>query len=69
VVGVDADHPQGLLEGEFDFESDAVETNDVDRVERQICGQQNDSPPGGVLDGDEADRATQWAPDQVGDAG
>ena len=39
MVGVGADGANGLLEGEFDFESQAVEPDDIERIVGGVTGQ------------------------------
>ena len=40
VICESSDHTQGLLEGQFDFEAQAIQFDDLQRRQIQICGQQ-----------------------------
>ena len=45
MVAVGTKRPNGLLEGELDFEAQAVEPDDLDRIETQVRAKEHDAPP------------------------
>ena len=45
VVALGAQGANGLLEGELDFEAQAVEPDDLDRVQTQVRAQEYDASP------------------------
>ena len=54
VVAVGAKRANGLLEGELDFEAQAVEPDDLDRVQTEIRAQEHDASPVWMLHQHEA---------------
>lgn len=48
VIGVSAENPHGLLEGQFDFEAQAIEAADLDWRHGQIGGDEDQAASGGV---------------------
>ena len=68
VIGIGADAVDGLLEGHFDFESQAIEADDVERSQGRVGAHQQDGAALGVEYGDEADEDAGGAPQQVGGA-
>ena len=54
VVAVGAKRANGLLEGELDFEAQAVEPDDLDRVQTQVRAQEHDASPVWMFDEHEA---------------
>ena len=65
MVGVGADGVHGVLKGEFDFEPQAVEPDDVERIEAEVGGQEDALAPCRVIDEDEADKDSHGSPEQV----
>src|ERR1035437_7696848 len=65
VIGIGAQRVNGLLETDLDFESPAVEADDVQRVHGQIGAEENEPPPAGMNHPNKADQPTQRAPQQV----
>ena len=65
VISIGAQGVNGLLETDLDFESPAVESNDVERVQGQIGAEENEPPPAGMNDPNEADQLTQRTPEQI----
>src|ERR1035437_261470 len=48
VIGIGAQRVNGLLETDLDFESPAVEADDVQRAHGQIGAEENEPPPAGM---------------------
>src|ERR1035437_3913596 len=65
VIGIGAQRMNGLLETDLDFESPAVEADDVQRAHGQIGAEENEPPPAGMNHPNKADQPTQRAPQQV----
>src|ERR1700678_3604783 len=65
VVGPGAEGVEGLLEGDFDFETQGIEADDLGWGERQIGGHEDQAAAGGMDDGDEAHEAAGGAPEQI----
>ena len=65
MIGIGAQGVNGLLETDLDFESPAVDSNDVERVQGQIGAEENEPPPAGMNDPNEADQLTQRTPEQI----
>jgi hypothetical protein len=65
MVGVDADGVNGLLEGKLDFEPQAVEPDDVGRIEAEVGGQEDALAPCRMIDEDESDNYPHGSPEQV----
>src|SRR6516165_6978417 len=68
MIGERADLADRLLEGELDLEAQAVETNDLDGVERGVGAHQHAMASCWMDHGDEADQAAGGTPEQVADA-
>ena len=65
MVGVGADGVNGLLEREFDFESQAVDPDDIDRVEAEIGGHEDALSSAGMIDEDKAHEGSDRSPEQI----
>ena len=65
VVAVGAQGANGLLEGELDLEAQAVELDDLDRVQSQIRAQEHDASPVWMLHQHEAGEAADRSPQQI----
>ena len=65
VIAVGAKRADGLLEGELDFEAQAVEPDDLDRVQIQIRAQEHDASPVRMFDQHEAGQAADRPPQQI----
>jgi len=65
MVGEGADRVDGLLEGDFDLEADAVYLDDCEGIEREIRAEEYLPPPRGMLDEHEAHDDADRAPEQI----
>src|ERR1017187_3710669 len=65
VIGKGAQSVNGLLETDLDFESPAVEANDVQRVHGPIGAKKNQPPSAWMNHPNQADQATQRTPQQI----
>ena len=64
-VGVGADRVHGLLEADLDFEPEAVDPQDVEWIEREVGGHQQDLPANGVVNRDDANERAGGFPEEV----
>src|SRR3990167_6551029 len=67
MVGISSDGVKGLLEGDFDFEADAVELDDLKARERKVRGHEDYFPSIGMNDGDKADEDSHRPPNEIDD--
>ena len=65
VVGVGAERADGLLERQLDLEPQAVETDDLERIEGQIGRHQDALASGGMIDEDEPNEDSDRPPQQI----
>jgi hypothetical protein len=65
VIRVGTEHAQGLFEGQFYLEAQAVESNDLDWCEGQVGGDEDRAAAGGVIDEDEAHPGSEGSPEKV----
>ena len=65
MIGIGPDSANGLFEGEFDFETQAVEANDFRSCETQVGRHQKNSSTGGMLYGHKTDDNSDGTPEQV----
>jgi len=66
VIGIGADDSESLLERHFDFESQAVDSDDLQGIEIQVGAHQQDLTAPGVIDGHESDEDADRSPEEVG---
>ena len=66
VIGIPADDPEGLLEGHFDLESQAIDSDDVQGGQGQVRAHQQDGAAAGMVYHGEADEDADGAPQQAG---
>ena len=62
MIGIGTEDADGMLEGDFDFEAQAIEADDVQRLQGQVGAHQQDGAALGMQDGDEADEDADRAP-------
>ena len=65
VIGPGADGVKGVLEGEFDFEAQGIEADDLGGRQRKVGGHEDQAAAGGMDDGDETHEAAGGAPEQI----
>src|SRR5207247_81875 len=65
VVGVRADGVQRLPEADFDAETVAVKGEHLQRIERQVCGHEEQTPPPGMINPHEAHEAADGTPAKI----
>jgi hypothetical protein len=65
VIGISSEGIEGLLEGDFDFESESIDSKDVQWGERQIGGQEDFPSVLGVDDQEKADRNAYGTPEEI----
>ena len=65
VIGIGSEGIKGLLEGDFDFESEPIDSKDVQRGEGQIGGHEDFGSMLGVDDQDKADQNAHGAPKKI----
>lgn len=65
VVAVGAQRANGLLEGKLDFETQAVEPDDLDGVQTQVRAQEQEAPPVRMFHEHEAGQAADRSPQQI----
>ena len=65
VIGPRSDGVESVLEGEFDFEAQGVEADNLGGREREIGRQEKDWAAGRMEDGDQAHQATGGTPQQI----
>jgi hypothetical protein len=66
VISVGAYDPNGLLEGQFNFESQAIDADDVEEGKCPVRTHQQDSAAMGMEYRNEADEDVGRAPQQIG---
>ena len=62
VIGIRANDSEGLLEGHFNLESQAIDSDDVQGGQGQVRAHQEDGAATGMEDHDEADEDADRAP-------
>jgi len=65
VIGIGTEGVEGLFEGDFDFESESIDAEDVQGGEGQIRGHEDFGSMLGVEDQDEADHNAHGSPKQI----
>ena len=60
-----AEHLSGLLEPQFDFEPQTVQTDDLGSLKREIGTHQDQSPTGRMLDQHKAHEPSGRSPQQI----
>src|SRR6516165_2720822 len=65
VIGIGTEDADGLLEGDFDFEAQAIDADDVQGLQSKVSAHQQDGAALGMKDGDEADEDADGAPQQI----
>jgi len=65
VIGIGTEGVEGLFKGDFDFESEAIDAEDVQGREGQIRGHEDFGSMLGVEDQDKADHDAHGSPKQI----
>jgi homoserine kinase len=65
MIGESAQTVAGGLETDFDFEAESVERDDIDGLERQVRGHEDDVAAAGVGNEDKADEALSGPPEEI----
>ena len=65
VIGIGTEDADGLFEGDFDFEAQAIDADDVQGFQGKVGAHQQDGAALRMKDGDEADEDADGTPQQI----